>query len=65
MAERVGRGAKAVAGQPTIRLIVKRSEFRELIQREPNLGLTVMKNLAYEMADRLRKTNEAIQASYR
>jgi hypothetical protein len=36
-----------------------------LIQREPNLGLTVMKNLAYEMADRLRKTNEAIQASYR
>lgn len=59
------RGAKAVAAQPTILLIVKRSEFRELIQREPNLGLTVIKNLAYEMADRLRKTNEAIQASYR
>ena len=55
------RGAKAIAAQPTILLILKRNEFYELTQREPNLGLAVMKNMALEVGNRLRQMNEAHQ----
>jgi len=55
------RGAKAIAAQPTILLILKRSEFYALTQREPNLGLAVMKNIALEVGNRLRLMNETHQ----
>ena len=55
------RGTKAIAAQPTILLILKRSEFYELTQREPNLGLAVMKNIALEVGNRLRLMNETHQ----
>lgn len=55
------RGAKAIAAQPTILLILQRSDFYELTQREPNLGLAVMKNIALEVGNRLRQMNETHQ----
>lgn len=56
------RGAKAVAAQPTILLILKRTDFYELTQREPHLGLAVMKNIALELGNRLRRMNASIEA---
>ena len=56
------RGAKAIAAQPSILLIIKRSEFYELTQREPHLGLAVMKNIALELGNRLRKMNAAVES---
>lgn len=55
------RGAKAIAAQPTILLIIKRNDFYELTQREPHLGLAVMKNMALELGNRLRQMNASVQ----
>ena len=55
------RGAKAIAAQPTILLIIKRNDFYELTQREPHLGLAVMKNIALELGNRLRQMNASLQ----
>ena len=55
------RNAKAISAQPTILLIIKRSDFYELTQREPHLGLAVMRNMALELGNRLRQMNEALE----
>lgn len=57
------RGAKAIAARPSILLIIQRSEFFELTQREPHLGLAVMNNIALELGNRLRKMNATLLAS--
>jgi CRP/FNR family cyclic AMP-dependent transcriptional regulator len=57
------RGAKAIAAQPSILLIIRRSQFFELTQREPHLGLAVMKNIALELGSRLRQMNAASESS--
>lgn len=54
------RTAMAVANQPSILLMIQRSEFSKLVQREPHLGMVVMRNIALELSSRLRKTNAAI-----
>lgn len=54
------RGAFAVASQPSILLVMKRSAFGELVRREPNLGMTVMRNLAQDLALKLRGVNETL-----
>ncbi len=54
------RGAMAVAKQASIVLVMQRPQFFELTQREPNLGLAVMRNIALELAIRLRRTNAAL-----
>ncbi|MFA6545819.1 MAG: cyclic nucleotide-binding domain-containing protein [Limisphaerales bacterium] len=57
------RGALAVAKQPSILLVMQRPQFFELTQREPNLGLAVMRNIALELTVRLRRTNAALSHS--
>jgi CRP-like cAMP-binding protein len=54
------RAAFAVAAQPSILLVMKRSAFAEMVQREPNLGMMVMRNLAKDLALKLRGVNEAL-----
>lgn len=54
------RGALAVAKQASIVLVMQRPQFFELTQREPNLGLAVMRNIALELTVRLRRTNAAL-----
>lgn len=56
------RNAHAVATQASILLVVQRSAFNEIVQREPHLGMVVMKNIALELSNRLRKTNAALSA---
>lgn len=50
------RTATAAVNIPTILLVIQRSAFHELAQREPHLGLVVMRNIAVELSTKLRKT---------
>jgi|GEM_PF-339599 predicted GNAT family N-acyltransferase len=56
----VPRAATAISDQPSILLVIKRTAFHELTQREPNLGMLVMRNFALELSRKLRKSTEAI-----
>jgi CRP-like cAMP-binding protein len=51
------RVATAVANQAAILLVIERSAFNDLVQREPRLGLVVLRNIALELSARLRRTN--------
>jgi len=54
------RAAYAIATQPSILLVIKRTAFTEVVRREPNLGMMVMRNLAQDLALKLRSVNEAL-----
>ena len=54
------RTALAVAAQPSILLVVQRQAFSAVIQREPHLGMVIMRNIALELSSKLRKANTAI-----
>jgi CRP/FNR family cyclic AMP-dependent transcriptional regulator len=54
------RTAVAVAGQPSILLVVQRAAFNELVQNEPHVGMVVMRNIARELSHKLRHTSAAM-----
>jgi Cyclic nucleotide-binding domain len=54
------RAAFALASQPSILLVMKRAAFADLVRREPTLGMMVMRNLAQDLALKLRSVNDAI-----
>ncbi len=54
------RVAHAIAAQPSILLVMQRSAFNDLVRREPNLGMAVMRNLALDLAVKLRGVNDAL-----
>ncbi|HEY6226592.1 MAG TPA: cyclic nucleotide-binding domain-containing protein [Verrucomicrobiae bacterium] len=49
------RTAMAVANQASILIVIQRSAFNELVQHEPHLGMVVVRNIAVELTNRLRK----------
>ena len=51
------RTAGAVAAQPIVVLVVQRPAFNELIHSEPHLGMVVMRNIALEVSNKLRKAS--------
>jgi CRP/FNR family transcriptional regulator, cyclic AMP receptor protein len=51
------RVARAIARQPTIMLVIERSAFTALVQREPHLGLVVIRNIAEDISGKLRRAN--------
>ncbi|MEI7729637.1 MAG: cyclic nucleotide-binding domain-containing protein [Verrucomicrobiota bacterium] len=57
------RTAMAIASQASILLVVQRSAFNELVQREPHLGMVVMRNVAIDLSNKLRKANTAINTT--
>jgi len=54
------RTAFAVASQPSILLVIKRTAFADLVRREPHLGMVVMRNLARDLALKLRRVNNTL-----
>ncbi|MFO1477359.1 MAG: cyclic nucleotide-binding domain-containing protein [Verrucomicrobiota bacterium] len=56
------RSARAVAAQPSILLVVQRASFNTLIQTEPHLGMVIMRNMAVEVSNKLRKADAMIAA---
>jgi hypothetical protein len=57
------RNAFAIAAQPTILLVVQRPAFNVLVQSEPHLGMVIMRNVALEVSNKLRKTDAALTTS--
>lgn len=49
------RAARAISRQPTVMLVIERSEFVQLSQREPHLGLMVIQNIAEDLSTKLRR----------
>ena len=54
------RGAHAIASQASILLVIQRSAFNDIVQREPHLGMVVMRNIAMDLSNKLRKANTAM-----
>lgn len=54
------RTAFATAGQASIVLVVQRQALSDLTQREPHLGMVIMKNIAIELSNKLRFANTTI-----
>jgi CRP/FNR family transcriptional regulator, cyclic AMP receptor protein len=52
------RIGSAVANQASIVLVIQRSAFNDLAQHEPHLGMVVMRNIAMELTNRLRKAQK-------
>jgi CRP/FNR family cyclic AMP-dependent transcriptional regulator len=52
------RTASAIANQASILLVIQRSAFQDLAQHEPHLGMVVMRNIAIELTNRLRKAQK-------
>ncbi|MGO8696916.1 MAG: cyclic nucleotide-binding domain-containing protein [Limisphaerales bacterium] len=59
------RVAYAAAIQPSILLVMKRAGFADLLRREPGLGMTIMRNLAQDLAVKLRGVNETLSGAKR
>ena len=54
------RNAYAAAAQPSILLVVQRTAFTDLARREPNLGMVVMRNIALDLAAKLRHADSSL-----
>ena len=54
------RSTFAVAAQPSILQVVQQSAFLDLARKEPALGMIVMRNLALDLAAKLRNADLAI-----
>ncbi len=54
------RNAHAIAVQPSIVLLIHRNAFNELVQREPHLGMVIMRNIAIDLSNKLRLSNTTI-----
>jgi len=59
------RVALAQADKPSILLVVQRSNFNDLVQREPHLGMVVMQNIAKDLSKKLKRANTALSAAKR
>jgi hypothetical protein len=54
------RNAIGIAIQPSILLVVQRAAFNTLVRNEPHLGMVVMRNIAIEVSNKLRKADHAL-----
>ncbi len=54
------RNAFAVASQASILLIIHRTALNALVQREPHLGMVIMRNIAMDLSNKLRQANTAL-----
>ena len=59
------RTARALSRLPTIMLVMEREEFAKLIQREPHLGMVVTRNIAQDLATKLRRANATYTSAVR
>jgi hypothetical protein len=40
--------------------VIQRSEFNSLLEAEPHLGMVVMRNIASDLSNKLRRTDLAL-----
>lgn len=55
------REASAMVSQPTALLVIRRVAFNDLLQREPRLGMVIMRNTALDLSHKLRNANALLR----
>lgn len=59
------RSASVVVVDPVTLIVVHEPEFRELCESEPRIGYTVIRNLAQDLAYKLRSSNLLLRGNIR
>jgi len=58
------RSATCIATQKVILLSLSREKFWKIAEKNPRIGLKVLKNLSEEMAERIRETNKNLETYF-
>jgi CRP-like cAMP-binding protein len=59
------RSASVVAAEPTTLIVILEPTFRQLCEANPRIGYRVMRNLAYDLAFKLRSSNLLLRGNIR
>ncbi len=62
---RAPRSATVVAAEPTKLLVLREPDFRALCENDPGIGYRVMRNLAQDLAYKLRSSNLLLHGTIR
>jgi len=55
------RSAGAVAAEASRLLVIRNDDFQRLVRRDPELGVTILRNIARTLSTRLRDTNVKVE----
>jgi CRP-like cAMP-binding protein len=61
----IGRTATPVAAEPTTLITIREPDFRALCDANPRIGYAVMRNLAQDLAYKLRSSNLLLRGNIR
>lgn len=61
----ISRTATVVAADATILIVIREPDFRTLCDAKPQIGYTVMRNLAQDLAYKLRSSNLLLRGNIR
>jgi CRP-like cAMP-binding protein len=61
----ISRSATIVAAEPTTLIVVREPDFRNLCESNPRIGYIVMRNLAQDLAYKLRSSNLLLRGDIR
>ena len=59
------RSATVVAAEPTTLIVIKEADFRRLCDENPRIGYVVIRNLAQDLAYKLRSSNLLLRGNIR
>ncbi|MEN3046766.1 MAG: cyclic nucleotide-binding domain-containing protein [Candidatus Hydrothermales bacterium] len=60
----VPRSATCIAVKESSLYVLKREDFWKIVERDPKIGVLVLKNLAIELAERIRETNKNLETYF-
>jgi len=59
------RSASVIAAEPTTLIVIREPDFRHLCDAEPRIGYVVIRNLAQDLAYKLRSSNLLLRGNIR
>src|SRR6185436_11185521 len=59
------RSASVVAAEPTMLIVIREPDFRALCEANPRIGYIVIRNLAQDLAYKLRSSNLLLRGNIR
>ncbi len=58
------RSATCTALKDTILYVLKKDDFWKIVEKDPKIGVIVLKNLVEELSDRIRETNKNLETYF-
>ncbi len=59
------RSASVIAAEPTTPIVIREPDFRHLCDANPRIGYVVIRNLAQDLACKLRSSNLLLRGNIR